>query len=351
MDKNEYQEILDLLSRYGGQGSVSESIFEQLRGLNVVGTHPTMPVNRTQFGMTFFTRPRLNLSNGNLQVFRPFNPMIVSGRRNLLPLAVRVMLDPVGAWQRGDTTLLVDEKQAFIPWLTSGIVSSSGWGDIAPGTFTSQEGNHHESWSIMDDTGKQFRNWDMTTTFRNTTGNLILSLFFVWVMYQTLVYEGDMFPYPEADIEDEIDYYSCCYRLVLDQNRERVVEWYSTLCYPMNVPIGIGANFDINSPFNEEGKQHTINWRCAGVRAFDPATLMNFNKIVSYYNPYMLDKFRESTMVRLAPHEYLHYNYHTFLRIDPYEGFLERWVDRNKYVEIKNKLARGLGLGQAVTLT
>jgi hypothetical protein len=332
LSKEEFEKIFDFISRIGGKGSSVQSIYEQLRGINSLGTHPTMPPVREQFGLTFFTRPRLNLTDGNLRAFRPFFSMIGGNDGISIPRAVRAMLDPVNVWngeRRGSP--LTNHEQAFIPWLSNGLVSQSGWPEISPGTFSSSEGNHHEAWSMIDDTIKNYRVWDLNTALRNGAGNVIIMLLFTWVCYGSLVYEGDMVPYPDAIMQHRIDYHTRIYRFALDANKKRITSWWSTIAYPYVAPTATGANMSIDNPFNTESQQVSVNWKCHGCDTFDPIVFTEFNNIVAYFNPNMHPAIRDKMMVQINEDTWNLFTYDTFFWIDPEEQILERWVSKEVY--------------------
>lgn len=336
LSREEYERVYEFISKMGGKGSSVQSIFEQLRGINSLGTHPTMPANREQFGLTFFTRPRMNLHDTNLRNWRPFFSMIGGENSANLPRAIRAMLDPVGVWRHGKGSVLIDHEQAFIPWLSNGLVSQSGWPEIAPGTFTSAEGNHHESSSMIDDTIKNFRTWDLNTSFRNGAGNIIVLLLYVWVCYASLVYEGDLSPYPDAIMSNRIDYHTRVFRFSLDANKKNIAGWWSTIAYPYVAPTTQGANFSMDSPFNTEGQQQSVLWKCHGCDTFDPIVLAEFNAIVQYFNPNMHPSLRGKRMVEIAENEWHLFNYKTFFQVDTEEQTLTRWVDVDVYKEWTN---------------
>lgn len=333
LSREEYEKIFDFISRIGGKGSSVTSIYEQLRGINSLGTHPTMPPVREQFGLTFFTRPRLNLTDGNLRAFRPFFSMIGGADGISLPRAIRAMLDPVGVWRDGKGSPLANHEQAFIPWLSNGLVSQSGWQEISPGTFTSVEGNHHEAWSMIDDTIKNYRVWDLNTTLRNGTGNIIIMMLFVWVCYASLVYEGDMVPYMDSIIQNRIDYHSRIYRFSLDANKRRISSWWSTIAYPYVAPTATGANMSLDSPFNQEGQQISVNWKCHGLDTYDPIVFTEFNNIVASFNANMHPALRDKNMVEINEDLWHLFTYDTYFWIDPEEQTLHRWVSREVYEE------------------
>lgn len=334
------KELLDIISRIAGNGSTSQSIHEQIYGINSLGTQDTVPLSRDQYGMTFFTRPRLNLSNENLRFHREFSPFLATnGNRATLAMACRVILDPVGAWSRGDTCPLVDNRQAFIPWLTNSIQSSSGWPDLSVGTYTSEEGVYHEQWAMVDDTIKHFKVWNMTNSHRETLGNIILLLAYLWVGYSSLVFEGVMRPYVDAEIEDEMDYITRCYRFAMDEGRTKITQWGSTLCFPTAVPTGLTMNFSADSPLNDEGRIQSLPFTCMGFEWNDPATLTEFNIIVQHHNPDMNDQNREARMKKLVRSEWTLFRNQCFFRINTEnENEFERWVDLDMYNVVMKKV-------------
>lgn len=333
LSREEFEKIFDYISRIGGKGSNATSIYEQLRGINSLGTHPSMPISREQFGLTFFTRPRLNLGDSNLRAYRPFYSMVGGADGISLPRAIRAMLDPVGVWRNGKGSPLTNHEQAFIPWLSNGLVSQSGWQEIAPGTFTSAEGNHHESWSMIDDTIKNFRVWDLNTSLRNGAGNVIVMLLYVWVVYASLVYEGDMTAYPDAIMQHRIDYHTRIYRFSMDANKKRIMGWWSTIAYPYVAPSATGANMSLDSPFNSEAAQVSVNWKCHGLDTFDPIIFSEFNNVVAYFNPNMHPAVRNTRMVQIDEDLFHVFNYKTFFWIDEEEQIMERWVSKEDYDE------------------
>ena len=62
----------------------------------------------------------------------------------------------------------------------------------------------------------------MDVTFKNTKGNPLLYFFYIWIKYQTLVFEGILNPYMDMIVENEIDYNTRIYRLVMDQQKRYV---------------------------------------------------------------------------------------------------------------------------------
>jgi hypothetical protein len=336
------KDLIDIISQLGGAGTINQSIHEQIYGINSLGTQVSVPLSRDSYGMTFFTRPRMNLASENLRFHREFSPFLATnGDRATLAMAIRATLDPIGVWSRGDNCPLVDNRQAFIPWLTNAIQSSSGWPDISIGTYTSDEGVFHEQWAMIDDTIKQYRVWNMTNGYRDSLGSIILLLHYLWGGYGSLVFEGVMRPYYDAEIEDEIDYISRCYRFAMDESRNKITHWGSTLLFPTAIPTGSTMNFSADSPLNDEGRQHSIPYTCMGFEWNDPAVLKEFNVIVKFFNKDMEDEVREDKMKKLVRSEWPLFNYHTYFLVNTAEeNTLERWVDKDYYEYINAKISR-----------
>ena len=57
---------LDFISKMSGFGSFSRAQTDNIRGINANLNGASAPANMDSFGMTFFTRPDLNLSYNNI---------------------------------------------------------------------------------------------------------------------------------------------------------------------------------------------------------------------------------------------------------------------------------------------
>jgi hypothetical protein len=227
---------------------------------------------------------------------------------------------------------IVDNKQAFIPILTNNINSVSGWPDIAVSPFTSKPGLYKESWSIIDDIARYYETFDIDASFRNTRGDPILYLFYIWLNYSSLVFEGRLIPYIDFITENEIDYNTRIYRLVLDHNRDKVTKIAATgASFPISVPMGSFFDYNHEKPFNDQNKDITIRFRCMGVDYQDDILIKEFNDTVCIFNPSMKDGRRQGTMVRIKKNTKEFLNNRGYPRIDPDTHILEWWSFRDTF--------------------
>ena len=204
-------------------GSVEKAIGNNLYGFNHRQIPGMVSSNKDVYGLTFFVRPQLNLTPQNIRNIRMFYSLLTANPTSLQRF-VRCTLDPrvmIGS-ESGDGILsgtgiscpLVDNNHAFIPVLTNNLNALSGWPDITAPTFTSKNGMYNEVYSQVDGITRNFESFDIDATFRNTRGDPILFMFYVWVHYTSLVYEGLLMPYIDYLLENELDYTSRIYRVL-----------------------------------------------------------------------------------------------------------------------------------------
>lgn len=328
-----YRDQLDKITRQNGYGPISKAVGNVFYGFNrnTVG-NAAVPSNKDGYGLTFFTRPRMNLSYDNLQEQRRLTPLLTD-LSYALPRAIRVMLDPVGATNRDVQSDLIDNQQAFMPMLSNLLLGVSGWPDITVDTYTSTEGVAKEAWSMVDGMSDYYGTFDITANFKNMAGDPITLLFNVWTTYMSAVYRNEMVPYPEAIVENEIDYQTRIYRLVLDQSRRFVTKIAACgASFPIANPLGAAFNYTADSPFIKDNDQISIPFRCMGAMYMDPILFQEFNDTVVMFNSGMSDATRETRYQKLLPSELVAFNNQGYPRIDPITQELEWWVDANQYV-------------------
>lgn len=291
--KEEIESRINRVSRESGQGDTSSTIFNTYYGINNRGTGAPVPINADQHGLTFFTRPDLNLSYDNIKGERIFLPLLTT-KENSMFRAIRLLLDRRafdGEFGNTIVSSLIDNSNPFICLLSNNLLSMSGWPDVVLDTYTSKEGRAREAWSMGDSKTRNFTVQSMSASFRNMVGDPITLLFFYWVNYISLVYEGRISPKPYMIVENEIDYMTRVYRLVLDPTR-RYVRKISCCgaAFPTSVPIGASHNFSIDSPLNQENKDISINFQMMGFDYLDPIVISEFNTVVAMFTGTILSE-------------------------------------------------------------
>lgn len=267
-------------------GSIERALGNNLYGINARKTSAALPRSKDSFGYTFFTRPQLNMTTFNISNYRGFYNLLTSVPASYQRY-VRMMLDPRLGY--GDAALkcpFVNNLNAFIPVLTNNLVSLGGFPDLTVPTYTSDSGLYGEEYGFVDGVTNHFESFDVDATFRNTKGNPLLYLFYIWIKYESLVFEGILNPYPDMISENEIDYNTRIYRIVMDQSRRYITYMGATgASFPINVPTGNIFDYNIDKPYNDGNSEINIRFRSFGFTPFDDILKLEFNKTQGIFNP------------------------------------------------------------------
>lgn len=286
--------------------------------------------NTDHQGLTLFTRPQLNLTYNNVLADRVLLSLLDESPSSMFR-AIRSMLDP----RLKLSSKLFDEKQAFMTVLTNTLVNISGFPDVTVNAYTAPEGMRKESYSIIDDVAEINNTYDITASFANIEGDPISALFHYWSRYMGNVYSGDMMPYPDKVIENEIDYQCRIWRLVLDKSKRFVKKiGCANVAFPMAAPLGNSFNFANETPYSDANDQISIPFRCVGAEYQDPILYNEFNLTVSHFNRGMADDQRPTSYRKLKPSEMDAFNFLGYPRIDPTTLELEWWVSLEDYTQV-----------------
>ena len=338
--------MADTSDPYAVDKGTSTAMTNNVYGVNHRQTPAAIPINKDRYGYTFFTRPQLNMQRPNLRSVRLFAPLLTT-----TPLSyermIRCLLDPrmmIGYGNRekdiegnnpegeGITCGLVDNDNAFIPVLTNSITSISGWPDISLPTFSAPEGAYKEGYSLVDGVSVDYTTYDITANFRNSRGDPIVSLFYYWAHYMAHVFEGSLVPYPDMISENEIDYQTRIYRLVMDPTNTKVTRIAACgAAFPLNVPMGGIFDYSNEKPYNDVNANTAINFRAMGFICQDDILIRSFNTTVGIFNRSMRDSRRSLEMVQIPKHLLPVFNNRGYARINPDTRELEWWVGRNYY--------------------
>jgi hypothetical protein len=339
-------------------GSVNKAIGNNMFGINHQQIPNMVSANWDLYGLTFFTRPQLNLQSDNIRNVRQLYPLLNAAVESIQKF-VRLTLDPRLQWgydplnlqasintTAGQTQLssgvitssLVDIHQPFIPILTNNITAISGWPDVVAPTFTSERGLYNQQQSLVDGSIKTFETYDMDVTFRNTRGDPILYMFYIWMWYMSLVFEGYLVPYPDMIAENELDYCTRIYRLVLDPTRTYVKKIAATgASFPISVPMGSFFEFSQEKPYNDQNKDFTIRFRSNGVTYMDDILVYEFNKTTSIFNPAFKNLMNGETsapgLIRIDKSLLNYFNNRGYAYIDPNTYELQWWVDEVTFAQ------------------
>lgn len=281
-----FDQSLDQMLERLPLGSVSKAITNNLHGINFRQARPIIPRAKESYGYTFFTRPQLNLSAKNVTNHSAFYGLLNENNLSYQRF-VRMMLDPRLCY--GEEKLkstIVDNHNAFISVLSNDVESVSGWPDMQVPTYTSDAGLYGEEISFTDGVSNHYETYDLDVTFRNSKGNPLIYMFWIWVKYQTAVFEGIFDPYPDFVAESEIDYNTRIYRLILDEHRRYVSYIACTgASFPTNVPIGNMFDYSLDKPVNTNNREISIRFRSNGFIVFEDLIKLKFNETQAIFNP------------------------------------------------------------------
>lgn len=298
---------LDQLFSSMPTGSLDRAILNNLRGINHRQVPGMVPMNKDMPGLTFFVRPQLNMQRDNLRNVRKLSALL-SNVPTSMQTYIRCMLDPrlmTGISYSSGTVPpekcpIVDNLSAFIPTFTNNFISISGWPSISVPTFTSKAGLHNEAYAMVDGRVVNDEVFDLNVNFRNTRGDPILYQLYVWSLYMSYVFDGKLVPYLDFITENEIDYNTRIYRLVMDYKKQRVTKIAATrACFPVGIPVGDAFDVPGDTPYSEANREISVSFKCMGVDYFDDILVKEFNETVAIFNPDMADGTRETRMVKI----------------------------------------------------
>lgn len=326
-----------------GIGDTSTAMGNTFYGINHRQQPYAVPINRDNFGLTLWTRPQLNMSTVNVRSSRKLAPLL-SGNADSIQRIIRCTLDPrLASSREALTASLVDPQSAFIPLLTNNLLSASGWPDQSTPIYQAADGVYKETFGMVDGIVDNYSSYEISTNFRNMPGDPITAMATYWQRYQSEVFVGNMVPYPDLLIENEIDYQTRIWRLVLDWSKQKVQKiGCCGAAILAGVPSGAAFNFESDRPLNQANDQISLSWRCFGFMYNEDILVKEFNAVVVMFNDLMTDRNRPSNMTQV-PIAFLEvFNSRGYPRINPSNYDLEWWVTNEDYRDLAPNLSSSL---------
>ncbi len=344
-------------------GGLDRGISNFLYGINMTHSTPIIPMERYRKGYVFFTRPQLNLTTPNLLNVREFYPLLT---KNLVSKEayVRTMLDPRLQWdlygpfvksKEGSILItnevvncpLSDKYQAFIPVLTNTLLTLSGIPDVAVPHMTTEAGLRREQYAMVDGTYEVNDVYEVTATFSNIKTGVLPLLFQMWTMYESKVFEGELVPYVDFISENELDYNTRFYIILLDKTGKYVSMIFAPgAAFPTAMNLGKYFEYDRNEIMKESNKTLDIKFVCVGGQYNDPRLIHEFNLVQTYFNPYYEDyyiKGDKNSMYEVDDLLKNYLNYRCYPYIDP-DTLEFKWLvpkDSQSYSLATEKLTNG----------
>lgn len=341
-----------------GLGLAAQRVTNPYMGFNhMMASNPT-PVNREYGGLTFITRPDFNLCFDNIANSRKMSNM-ASQPKSSLDYSILAALDPDFELGFSDSPLkngrrvnrlgtpfmkdiMFDNLQAFIPLLSTQMLSLSGMPDQSVDNWMSEEGIMREQWGMVDSTHEINYQYSMSMSLNNPYGNPIMRMMGVWLEYMSGVKMGKFKPKMRNSIQRRIDYQSRMYGFKYDPLGNITRFWTACVAWPMNDNAGQMANVDNTKPQLSDDTTVNLNWQCIGARFDDPLYMEMFNLTVSMFNPDMIPEpgsvargnfvpIAGDQLVPIAPQLLPLFNYYGYPHIDSLRRKLTWYVYQADY--------------------
>ncbi len=282
-----YDAVTESAFRSSGAGSFSAMWQAVLSRIDRYGYNP-MPPNNEVAGLTFITRPKLNLTTANLRQDRVMATLDTIDPTSL-PFSIRCYLDTTFASRNVINDIAINcpffnSDLPFIVPLTNCLQTISGFPDFNIDVETTDGGFFGEDQTFAKGSDMNMKSSQFTLTFRDIQGGYLMALFIYWTRYIAMVTRGTMLSYPDDIVNRRYGYTCSIYRFILDPSRRFVTKWAkATGCIPTSVPIGNVFNINERENYLFASSQITIPFQVNAVEYMDPIIFRDFN--------YIIDKF------------------------------------------------------------
>lgn len=276
--------------KYSGAGSFVASYQTILSQIDRFGVNLVL-LNTEKAGLTFITRPKLNLTTSALRQHAVMATLDSLDGQSL-PFTTRCLLDtkfattpktisPIAA-----TSPFVNNELPFITPLTNCLESISGFPDFVLDTETTEGGFFSEDQTFAKGADFLNRSYDLSLTFRDIQGGFIMSLLLYWELWIALAARGILTAYPEDIAARRYSYTCSIYRFVLDPSMRFITKWAkATGCFPKALPIGNSFNIGERESFLSSNLRFTVPFQANHIEYMDPRIFQDFNTLMSRYAP------------------------------------------------------------------
>ena len=301
------QRILSESYRLMGHGNDTNILQNFLSRLDRHGS-VLVPLNSLNHGFTFITRPRLNLSGGNLRQ-NPILTTLYSAEENSVPFMIRALMDTrlcngqalfrgknanysgineetMDFANRTAKSGLVDVLNPFFTPLCNGLKGISGFPDFSISTETTEGDFHSGDFTFVNGGDMNNRTQEFSLEFRDAQGSIILSCMYYWCLYMALQAKGVVMAYQDDIYEQRLNYTVSIYRFVTDETRRHILWWAkATGCYPKSVPVGALFNISQGETTLSSAMNFSVPFVANDVKVNDPGALLDFNLLMQSYCP------------------------------------------------------------------
>ncbi len=251
------------------------------------------PIHTEQVGYTFITRPRLNLSDGNIRLNRIINSLettdVKTGGQYVrnLSFMIRCLLDTqftLNHATAASRSPLVDIYNPFLTPLCNCLTGISGWPDLILDVETTEGGFHQEDMSFAKGSDLKNKTIELTLDFKDMQGGVVMAITYMWHLYMALQCLGEVMAYDDDIYQQRINYSVSIYRFVMDPSKNYITKWARAVgCFPKAIPIGACFNFSENDRIVEASRRFSIPFQAHWPKYNDYAILKDFNRLMRRY--------------------------------------------------------------------
>jgi len=293
--------VKDSINFGTGRGSSQHVTETILSKHDRFGSSP-IQINSEMVGLTFFTKPRLNMTTTSLRQDPQLAMMDTLDPTSLMfslrcNLDTQFMKSPIAA-AAVDQSPWVNELSPFNIPLGNSIVGMSGWPDFNLEYETTEAGYFAEDMTLARGSDRGRRTYDISCTFRDIQGGYIMAYFYYWLHAIALQMEGITVAYPDDRAANRLNYTVSIYRFILDPSMRTITKWAkATGCYPVSLPIGDVFNYNPGDSFIPTSQQFTIPFKVNNVAYMDPRHLVAFNALVTRYAGKLVTGYNDRTPI------------------------------------------------------
>ncbi|QDB70265.1 hypothetical protein CF8_0097 [Aeromonas phage CF8] len=306
------KERFDTALRSQGSPGYTSPLINSLRGFRILGTGPAMmPLSDNTIGLSFVTRPQLNLTDDNISRSEKLCSLLGCSQYSI-GAYVRGMLDE--RWAAANQPVAVNNKIPFIPCLTGYLKTSTGFGDLQMQIQGSDPGIREQVYQRVASKLEENGMYTMSQTYFNPKPMVIPALFQTWQDYISEVVSGDRHLTPRDFylFSNRVDFDCRIYHLIMNKDAEYLEHIFATVqSIPNTYQAGALANIDnTQNSIRAEGQDDfSVQFSSVGMRFNELGLIQAFNEHSFSYNPGLRPDKRLSYYRMLKTSEYEEYGY------------------------------------------
>lgn len=283
-DKTFLDQVVEMAYETSGAGGSESQLAQVFSRFDRFGKS-FAPKNMMFSGYTFFSRPRLCLTDWNICADRKFGALMTTDVKSI-PFAIRCLLDTQFAsdFSKASDSPLVDINNPFLIPLCNAVKSISGFNDPMLATETSAGGFFSEDQTVVIGGDRMSRTYDINCQFRDYPGSPILAIIDYWCQYMANLTDGSMQQYSDAIDFNRMDYTVSIYRFLMDRTNRYITRWAKcTGCFPVSPPSGVSFNMNEGDRVVETAASISVPFKANRIEYDDPVILKEFNMLVRRY--------------------------------------------------------------------